>query len=133
MNFVNFWSSPISAAIDQERLALALPDGVYRLIIADRLAGATAWEIIDAVVVDGSATLTRGREGTSPKKWPVGSVIYNDVTAGVMQSLFEQIAALSARIAALEGGATPNNTLTDAAGNTLTDGSGAGLTAGETA
>lgn len=132
MNFINFWSKPIRLTIDEGSLALELPNGVYRLIIADRLAGATAWEIVEAVVVDGSATLARGREGTPAKEWPAGSVVYNAATAGVLQSLFEQLAALSARVTSLEAGSTPSNTLTDAVGNLLTDDSGASLSTGVT-
>ena len=88
MNFVNFWMRDIVLALGATACPLDLPDGDYRLVVADGLgAQAAAWEIIDATVVDGAATLTRGLEGTDDQAWPIGSVIYSSVTAGILQAL----------------------------------------------
>lgn len=103
MNFLNFWSRPIELAAGATALELDLPDGSYRLTVADALAGASAWEIIDAQVVGGTAELTRAREGTDDLDWPAGSLIYCSVTAGLLADVFDRLAQLEARVAALEG------------------------------
>lgn len=132
MHFINNWKQPITLATGQTECALGLPDGRYRLTVADSPGIATRWEYIDAEVMAGQGDLVRGLEGSADQDWPAGSVIYLSVTAGVLASLFEQLAALQTRVAALEGGGIPNNALTDANGNLLTGASGAILTMGET-
>ncbi len=87
MDFVNNWSRPITLAAGATTLALDLPDGSYRLTLADKSAGATRWEIIDASVAAGTATLTRAQEGTTDQAWPDGSVIYCGLTAGTLAQL----------------------------------------------
>ncbi len=133
MNYVNNWLRDITLEQGATSCPLDLPDGEYRLTLADAAAGATRWEIVDAVVAAGSATLTRAREGTADQDWPTGSVIYSSVTAGFLVQLQQQIADLLARVAALEAGGIPDNALVDGAGEVLVDGEGEILTAGEIA
>lgn len=85
--FINNYSEPVVLAAATNTVVLALPDGKYRLSIADAAQNATRWEILDADVVSGSAALTRALEGTSAQEWPAGSVIYNTITAGIMEML----------------------------------------------
>lgn len=125
MQFINNFSAPVTLAEGADTLALALPDGEYRLTLTD--AEQTRWEIVSAVVVGGTAAVTRGQEGTSDQLWPAGSRIYCSVTAGQMQQLFDSLQSLTARVAALEGG-LPAGALTDPDNNPLTDGSGNTLT-----
>lgn len=98
MNFVNNWSRPITLAAGVLECPLDLPDGTYRLTISDSALAdeATAWECIDAEVVDGAADLVRGLEGTTDQAWEEGSVIYCAVTAGVLADLFSRLAVLEA-------------------------------------
>lgn len=96
MDFVNNWSRPITLAAGATSLALDLPDGSYRLSLTDSPASPTAWEIVGAVVASGTATLTRGMEGTADQSWSSGSVIYCSVTAGVLADLLAQISSLQA-------------------------------------
>jgi len=123
MNFVNNWSRDVSLAAGATSLALDLPNGIYRLTLAESPNASTRWEIVQAVVASGMATLSRGLEGTDDQAWPVGSQIYCALTAGLLTDLF-------ARLAALEGGTAPDGALTDASGNTLTDAAGNTLTIG---
>jgi hypothetical protein len=88
--YVNNWRQPVELAQGATTLALALDDGEYRLSL--RNADSTAWEIITAVVVLGTATLTRGQEGTADQAWPAGSFIYQSVTAGMLSGLNHQYA-----------------------------------------
>lgn len=85
MKFINNWSRPIVLELGETSCALDLPDGEWRLTLSD--AASTRWEIIDADVVGGSATLIRAREGTADQDWPEGSVIYNALTAEVIEGL----------------------------------------------
>lgn len=125
MNFVNNYSASIVLPLAANSVALALPNGSYRLTLADSASAPTRWEIVDAVVAAGTATLTRAREGTTRQDWPSGSVIYNALTASQLSSIFDLLESLAARVAALEGGSgTPDNALTDEAGNMLVDGAG---------
>lgn len=96
MDFVNNWSRPVTLAAGATSLALDLPDGTYRLTLTDSPSNASAWEIVEAEVVGGAATLTRGLEGTADQSWSSGSVIYCSITAGVLADLLAQIAALQA-------------------------------------
>lgn len=123
MNFVNNWIRGILLTSGATSCPLDLPDGTYRLALADAMgAEATRWEYIDAVVASGVATLTRGREGTTAQGWGAGSVIYCPPTAGVLEQLFSQIADLQLRVSALESG-VPVNAVRVTAG-LLTSGDG---------
>lgn len=102
MHFVNNWSRPVTLASGATSLALDLPDGIYRLTCASAPSAAPAWEIIDAVVLGGVATLTRGVEGTTDQSWPEGSSIYCSFTAGQLGDLFARVAELETRVTALE-------------------------------
>lgn len=88
LNFVNNWQSPVELAIGATAAQLELPDGEYRITITDAAgAGATRREIIGAMVAAGSATLTRGLEGTAAQGWPVGSIAYIDITADTLRAM----------------------------------------------
>ncbi|WP_298187836.1 hypothetical protein [uncultured Pseudomonas sp.] len=82
MNYVNNWLRPITLGAADTSAALDLPDGSYRLCISD--ASGALFEVVDAVAVSGTATLTRGLEGTTAQEWPAGSSIYCSVTAGML-------------------------------------------------
>ena len=87
-NFINNWAQPLELAPGVTVLATGLPNGTYRLTFSDAVGqAATRWEIAEAVVVSGSATLTRGIEGTLEQDWPAGSVMYISVTAGFLEQL----------------------------------------------
>jgi len=100
MKFINNWMSNLELPAGVTTLALNVADGTYRLTASD--ADSTRWEVIGAVVASGTATLTRGLEGTLDQDWPAGSVIYSAVTAGQLGELFQRITSLEARVAALE-------------------------------
>lgn len=87
MNFVNNWLRAIDLEQGATSCQLDLPDGEYRLTLADGVLLATRWEIVQAVVASGMATLSRGLEGTEDQAWPVGSVIYCSVTAEVLEQM----------------------------------------------
>tara|TARA_R110001606_G_scaffold345513_1_gene494385 strand:+ start:18983 stop:20350 length:1368 start_codon:yes stop_codon:yes gene_type:complete len=91
MNFVNNYREPLTLALGATSADLSLPDGTYRLTLTDSQAAPTRWEIIDAVVVGGTGTLTRGLEGTDDQPWPEGSVIYSTMTAGLLQIMFARL------------------------------------------
>lgn len=139
MNFINNWSRAITLESGETSCALDLPDGEWRLTLTD--AARTRWEIVDANLAAGAATLTRGVEGTADQEWPAGSQIYNAVTAGQLTQLWaaaQQITDLSgavsdltARVEALESGGETDGALTDSAGNQLVDGAGNTLMMGE--
>ncbi len=111
MNFVNNWSRPVTLAAGATTLALDLPDGSYRLTLADSAAAPTRWEIIDATVVASTATLTRAQEGTTDQAWPEGSVIYCSLTAGTLAQLAAP--AAPARSPVVQVGASRTLTLAD--------------------
>lgn len=110
MNFINNWLREITLGAGVTECPLDLPDGTYRLVMADGLgAAATRIEVIGAVVSDGAAELQRGLEGTDDQEWGEGSVIHSTLTAGVLldvlsrlQSLEAATADLDARVTALE-------------------------------
>lgn len=116
MQFINNWSRAVTLAPGVTSLALDLPDGEYRLTLADSQFTPTRWEIVGATVAAGTATLARGLEGTSDQDWPTDSIIYCTATAGLLADLFsrlaqaegsittsqQDIAALDSRVAALE-------------------------------
>lgn len=87
MNFVNNWSQGVTLAAGATSLSLSLPDGAYRLTLADDPGAATRWEIVDALVSGGVAELTRAVEGTVDQAWPSGSVMYCSITAGVLSGM----------------------------------------------
>lgn len=87
MAYINNYREPIELAQGATAATLSLPDGEYRLTLTN--AEGNAWEIVDAVVASGSATLTRAVEGTSDQNWPTGSTIYCAVTAGQLNALAE--------------------------------------------
>lgn len=102
MTFVNNWLRQLALAEGALSADLDLPDGTYLLTVSDAPgAAATRWEYLQAVVASGSATLTRGQEGTADQEWPDGSWIYCSVTAGVINDLFSQLDAQAAQISAL--------------------------------
>ncbi|HEY1027435.1 MAG TPA: hypothetical protein VGE28_07350 [Pseudomonas sp.] len=111
MNFVNNWSRPVTLAAGATTLALDLPDGSYRLTLADSPSAPTHWEIIDATLAAGTATLTRAQEGTSDQAWPEGSVIYCALTAGTLAQLAAP--AAPARSPVVQVGASRTLTLAD--------------------
>lgn len=137
MNYVNNWIRAIDLEQGATSCPLDLPDGEYRLTLADALASATRWEIVDAAVASGVATLVRAREGTADQFWSLGSVIYNALTAEQAVYLMQQaqllpalqqvIDDLSVRIEALEQGQAVDGALVDESGNELVDESGHNL------
>jgi len=128
MAYINNYREPIELAQGTTTAALSLPDGDYRLTLTN--ADGNAWEIVDATVTNGAATLVRGLEGTAVQEWPGGSVIYCAVTAGQLNALLTRIAEAEARIAALEQGGGAE-ALTDEQGRPLTDAGGNILTTGD--
>lgn len=122
MAYINNYLEPIELAQGATSAVLTLPDGSYRLTLSDALR--TRWEIVDAVVVSGAATLTRAREGTADQLWPGGSVIYCTVTAGQLNDLLARLDALDG------GGVLPDGALTDMNGSVLTDAAGNTLITG---
>lgn len=94
MNFVNNWNRPITLAAGVTSVALDIPDGEYRLSLADSATEPTRQEIVGATVASGTATLTRGLEGTLDQDWPAGSTIYNAVTAGWLTSMAARVKTL---------------------------------------
>ncbi|AFM32639.1 MULTISPECIES: hypothetical protein [Stutzerimonas stutzeri subgroup] len=85
MAYINNYREPIELAQGATTASLSLPDGEYRLTLTN--SASAAWEIVDAVVASGSATLTRAVEGTSDQSWPTGSTIYCAVTAGQLNAM----------------------------------------------
>lgn len=122
MAYINNYLEPIELAQGATSAVLALPDGSYRLTLSDALR--TRWEIVDASVSGGAATLVRGLEGTAPQDWPGGSVIYCAVTAGQLNDLLARLNALDG------GGVLPDGALTDMNGSVLTDAAGNTLITG---
>lgn len=92
--FINNYSETVELTAGQTHAALALPDGKYRLTIADNPSAATRWEIIDAAVTSGSAILERAKEGTVAQAWPAGSIIYNALTAETLNSILSDVKSL---------------------------------------
>ncbi len=99
MNFVNNWLVDIVLDQGATQCELDLPDGDYRLTLSDHIAVQTRWEVVGAVVVAGTATLTRAQEGTTDQPWAEGSVIYGSLTAGLLAELFTRIGSLESSAA----------------------------------
>lgn len=115
MNFLNNWGQAITLAQGATAATLDIPDGSYRLTLADSRTNPTRYEIVDAVVTTGSATLTRAVEATADQDWPEGSFIYCSFTVGMIDLLFSKlsnaelsISNLSQEVASL-GTRTGNN------------------------
>lgn len=129
--YVNNWLREITLEQGATSCPLDLPDGEYRLTLADAAAGATRWEIVDATVANGVAALVRAREGTTAQLWSLGSVIYNDITAEQAIYLMQQarqvpvlqqlLADLTARVEELEQGQAIDGAFIDEHGNELVD------------
>lgn len=110
MNFVNNWLREITLAAGALECPLDLPNGIYRLVLADGVgAAATRIEVISADVYEGIAGLQRGLEGTDDQDWPAGTVIHSTLTAGLLLDMFASLQALEtasadldARVTALE-------------------------------
>lgn len=124
--FINNFESTTALPVDALSLPLDLPDGLYRLTLTDT--GRTRWEIVLATVTAGTAALQRGQEGTAVQAWPVGSVLYQSVTAGQMQYLYSQLAALALRVSALESAGVQG--FTNSSGQALVNSTGQFLTGG---
>lgn len=149
MRYVNNWLTPLTVGFAPGDTVLPvsgqalgqLPPGDYLLSLTTSTIPAeqTAWEIIAVTVTGGLASVTaRGVEGTIEQEWPAGAVAFCGITAGSLNALsvgladlqtqvtglVASLAALTARVAALEGGTAPggDGLLTDNAGNVLTDG-----------
>jgi len=133
--YVNNWLREITLAQGATSCPLDLPDGEYRLTLADT--AGTEWEIVDATVANGVATLVRAREGTADQLWSLGSVIYNAITAEQAMYLMQQarqvpilqqlLSDLAARVEELEQGQGVDGALADELGNELVDESGYNL------
>lgn len=140
MNYINNWlyqltgsfapgqsTLPLPAAA-LERLALA--EGVDYVLTLSASRAPTApseTEIIRLTGTAGGYTIARGQEGTHAQSWPEGTSIWCAITAGAMTDIFAQLAALTARVEALESGGgsdLPANALIDSAGRALTDDQG---------
>ena len=87
MNFINNWSRAVQLAAGATALDIDLENGSYVLTLTDNPDAPTRWEIVEALVEGGAATLVRGREATVDQDWPAGSVIFNSVTAGTLNAL----------------------------------------------
>lgn len=96
--YINNFLAPVQLGQGVTRLDIDLPAGTYRLTLADSATAAERWEIVDAVVEAGTATLTRGLEGTDDQAWPLGSVMYCALTAGVLNDLLARLAAAESAI-----------------------------------
>ena len=86
-DYVNNYLEPVTLALGATTLDLSLPDGDYLLTLTDSQTAPTRWEIVQAVVVSGTATLTRAQEGTTDQLWSSGSVIYCALTAGAIGAM----------------------------------------------
>lgn len=123
-SFINNWQREIELSAGANSVALDLPDGDYLLVISDALgAAATVWEVVRALVVSGTASLTRGQEGTTAEDWEAGSFIYCSLTAGQLTQLYEttaglgtQLSSLSDRVTALEMAGIPPGSVRVTAG-----------------
>lgn len=87
MRYVNNYREAIELAAGATNAALSLPDGEYRLTLTN--AEGDRWEIVDATVAAGAATLVRAQEGTAAQDWPAGSTIYCAVTAEQLNNMGE--------------------------------------------
>ena len=107
MNFVNNWLREITLEAGVTECPLDLPDGTYRLVLADVVgAAATSIEVIEAVMSDGTADLQRGLEGTDDQDWPAGTVIHCTLTAGLLLDMFARLQALETATADLDARVT---------------------------
>ncbi|MCF6780933.1 hypothetical protein [Stutzerimonas stutzeri] len=146
MRFVNNWLYSLTGEFIAAQATLPLPAGaISRLALvegAEYLLTLSATsnpgtpgetEIIRLTGHAGGYSIARGQEGTQETAWPAGTLIWCAITAGAMTDIFAQLAALTARVAALEsggGGDLPANVLIDSDGRALTDDQGNHLTFG---
>lgn len=140
MRYANNWIHSLTGEFVATQATLPLPaEAVSRLVLVDgaeylltlsatlnpTAPGET--EIIRLTGHAGGYSIARGQEGTQETAWPAGTLIWCAITAGAMTDIFAQLAALTARVAALEsggGGDLPANALIDSAGRALTDDQG---------
>ncbi len=146
MRYANNWQYELTAGLSPAQATLPLPAGaISRLALvegAEYLLTLSATsnpgtpgetEIIRLTGHADGYSIARGQEGTFEAYWPAGTLIWCAITAGAMTDIFAQLAALTARVAALEnggGGDLPANALIDSAGRALTDDQGNHLTFG---
>ncbi|WP_260679662.1 hypothetical protein [Ectopseudomonas mendocina] len=144
--FINHWQTALSATLAPSAEQMTVPVAAagllsfaagawYKATLTN--AARSAWEIVTVTAQAGGVlTIDRAQEGTAAAEWPAGSAVFIELTAGALHDLASQIAALTARVAALEqGGGTdpepgPDGALTDAAGNLLVDQAGNALVRG---
>ncbi|MCY1276508.1 hypothetical protein D9M68_364080 [compost metagenome] len=145
--FINNWQTTLTAplapgggavhvAAEQAARLVGLGAGAFyavTLALVDDAGRETAWEILRATAVDGGqVTVTREQEGTVALSAPVGARVSVRPTSGTIAALFTALAALTDRVAALEGdGGVPANALTNQAGEVLTSQAGDILTMGD--
>lgn len=146
MNYINNWLYELSGEFAPGQASLPVPaDALERLALAEGVEYTltlSAWlspvaptetEIIRLTGHAGGYSIARGQEGTLEAYWPAGTQIWCAITAGALADVFTQLAALTARVAALEsggGGDLPANVLIDSSGTALTDDQGNYLTYG---
>lgn len=105
INFKNNWQTVLTEVLlaDAGSLDVGLPQGRYRLTLADSLAPDAERELVSAFVdAAGVATLVRGVEFSTAREWPVGSIIYGSITAEVLVGVFKELQSLRDRVAALD-------------------------------
>lgn len=144
--FINFWQTALSATLPAGAEQMTVPAAAAGLLSFSEGAwykatltnsARSAWEIVTVTArAGGVLSIARAQEGTTDTEWPAGSSVFLEVTAGALHDLASQIAALTARVAALEaGGGTdpepePDGALVDGAGNVLIDQQGNTLVMG---
>lgn len=140
MRYANNWQYELTAGLSPAQATLPLPAGAisrlalvegaeYLLTLSATLNPTTPGEteIIRLTGHAGGYSIARGQEGTQETAWPAGTLIWCAITAGAMTDIFAQLAALTARVEALESGGgsdLPANALIDSAGRALTDDQG---------
>ncbi|MEQ7921136.1 hypothetical protein ABQX22_18205 [Xanthomonas sp. WHRI 1810A] len=97
MNFVNNWTTQLTAALAASETTVPipagalglLPDGEYMLTLSSSQspADAASVEIVAVRVMFGGASMVRAQEGTTASDWPAGTFLYCAVTAGTLNQL----------------------------------------------
>jgi len=146
MRYANNWKYELSAGFSPAQATLPLPAGAisrlalvegaeYLLTLSATLNPTTPGET-EIIRLTGHAdgySIARGQEGTQETNWPAGTLIWCAITAGALADVFSQLAALTARVEALESGGgsdLPANVLIYSSGTALTDDQGNYLTYG---
>lgn len=146
IHFANNWQYELTAGFSPAQATLPLPAGAisrlalvegaeYLLTLSATLNPTTPGET-EIIRLTGHAdgySIARGQEGTQETNWPAGTLIWCAITAGALADVFSQLAALTARVEALESGGgsdLPANVLIDSSGTALTDDQGNYLTYG---